>query len=333
MTRYVLRRLVALLGTVLVAVTALFLLLHASSSSPVNSLPPQVAANPEARQAYLEERGLDGSLASQYVGYLGRLARGDLGESVYDGSSVWSAITTSAPVSLQLGLLAAVVAVIPGVAVGVAAARRHGRWPDGVARVGTLLAISVPSYWLAVLCIVLVGERAPDLVPGAGGFRTFSDDPVANLRSLLLPALVLGLSGFAMIARSLRAALIEVYDGDQVRFARAMGTSERDILRRIALRAAAPASITVLGLVVATLVSGTVLIEHVFQIPGMGQLMVTAFGRQDYDLALGTAIVTAVLFLTVNLLVDVAVHALDPRTRTGSGPARRGRRTDVEATA
>lgn len=315
MTRFLLTRLGAMVLTVLAAVTVLFLLLHASTASPVNSLPPQVAADPVARDAFLAERGLDGSLLTQYRRYIGRLARGDLGHSVYDGSPVRDAIATSAPVSLELGLLATVVAVVPGVAVGVTAARNRGRWPDGASRISTLLAISVPSYWLAVLCLVLVGERAPDLLPSAGGFRTFTDNPAANLRSLLLPAVVLGLSGFAMIARSLRTALIEVYDSDQVRFARAMGSSERSILRRIALRAAAPATLTVTGLVIATLASGTVLVEHVFQIPGMGQLMVVAFTHQDYDLALGCAVFTAVLFLTLNLLVDIAVGITDPRTR------------------
>lgn len=321
MSRYLLRRLAAMALTVLVAVTALFLLLHSSSSSPVNSLPPAVAADPEARAAFEEARGLDGSLLDQYGRYLGRLVRGDLGESVYDGSSVWSAIRVSAPVTFQLGAFAAVVAIVPGIAVGIAAGRRHGRWPDSASRLGTLLAISIPSYWLAVLCLVLVGERAPDLVPGAGGFRTFGEDPAANLRALILPSIVLGLSGFAMIARSLRTGLIAAYDSDQVRFARAMGSTERQILRRITLRAAAPSTITVLGLVIATLASGTVLVEHVFQIPGLGQLMVTAFSRQDYDLALGTSIVTALVFLVINLVVDVAVHLLDPRTRRSSAPA------------
>lgn len=333
MSGYVARRVLAMLLTVLAAVTLLFLLLHASSASPVNGLPPQVAADPGARDAFLADRGLDGSLLSQYGRYLGRLARGDLGESAYDGSSVWEAISVSAPVTLELGFMATIVAVVPGVAVGIAAARRHGRWPDGAARVGTLLAISIPSYWLAVLCLVLVGERAPDLLPSAGGFRTFSEDPVGNIRSLLLPALVLGLAGFAMIARALRTALIEAYESDQVRFARAMGASERDILRRVALRAAAPSVVTVVGLVIATLASGTVLVEHVFQIPGIGQLMVMAFTRPDYDLALGTAIFTALVFLVLNLVVDVAIHVLDPRTHRGSVRGRARDRTPDPAVA
>lgn len=315
MTRYLIRRLLILAVTILVAVTAMFGLLHASPSSPVNNLPPAVAADPEIRAAIMAEKGLDQPLVVQYGRYLRDLATGDLGNSLYDGSSVWESIAATAPVSFELGALATLMAVIPGIALGIASARRHGRPFDGASRLVTVLAISVPSYWLAVLCLVMVGERYPDLLPQAGGFTAFRDDPVANLQALVLPALVLGLAAFAMVARSLRTSLVEVYEGDDVRFARAMGMSERHILSRIALRNAAPSTITVAGLIIGGLVSGTVLVENVFQLPGLGQLMVLAFVRQDYPLALGTALATAVIFLGLNLAVDVAVVAFDPRAR------------------
>lgn len=315
MTRYVIRRVLILAVTIVVAVTAMFGLLHASPGSPVNNLPPAVIADPEARAAITAEKGLDQPLAVQYGRYLRDLVTGDLGTSLYDGSSVWAAIASTAPVSFELGAMAVLVAVVPGLALGITSARRHGTKADGISRLVTVLAISVPSYWLAVLCLVVVGERYPDLLPGTGGFTTFSQDPVANLQALLLPAVVLGLAAFAMIARSLRTSLIDVYAGDDVRFARAMGMPEGHILRRIALRNAAPATITVAGLLVGSLVSGTVLVENVFQLPGLGQLMVLAFTRQDYPLAMGTALATAVIFLGLNLVVDLAVFAFDPRAR------------------
>lgn len=293
----------------------MFGLLHASPGSPVNNLPPAVAADPEIRAAVMAEKGLDRPLVDQYGRYLRDLATGDLGSSLYDGSSVAQSIAATAPVSFELGAMATVMAVIPGVALGIASARRHGRRFDGGSRLVTVLAISVPSYWLAVLCLVMVGERYPDLLPRAGGLPSFSTDPGGNLQAIMLPALVLGLSAFAMIARSLRTSLVEVYDGDDVRFARAMGMSERHILTRIALRNAAPSTITVAGLLIGGLISGTVLVENVFQLPGLGQLMVLAFIRQDYPLALGTALATAVIFLGLNLAVDMAVVAFDPRAR------------------
>lgn len=320
LARYAVRRTVALAVTAAVALTVLFGLLQAGPGRETSGLAPSVAADDQARTAVLGRAGLDRPLVEQYRSYVAGLARGDLGTSRYDGSSVSAAIARALPVSLQLGVLAAVVAVGPGVVVGVVAARRHGRPVDGASRLVTLLAISVPSYWLAVLALVLVGERAPDLVPGAGGFTTFAEDPAANLRALLLPALVLGLGGFALVARSVRASLVSVLDGDDVRFARAMGMSEGRILRRIGLRREAPAALTVVGLLVAGLLSGTVLVENVFQVPGLGSLMVTAFTRDDQPLALGTALATAGIFLGLNLVVDLAVAAVDPRARVG-GPS------------
>lgn len=315
MIRYLLRRLLALAVTVLLALTMMFALLHASPGSPVDSMGANVAADPEARAAITEAQGLDRPLIAQYGAYLGGLARGDLGTSIYDGSSVRATIGAAIPVSAELGLLAIGVTLVPGLALGIAAARRHGRPLDGAVRVLTLLAISLPSYWLAVLCLVGVGARYPDLLPSAGGFIPFSEDPVANLKVMILPAIVVGLAGFAIVARSVRAALVDAYGTDEVLFGRASGLPERDVTRRLALRRAAPPSLAVLGLVVGGLLTGTVLVENVFQLPGMGQLMVTAFTRDDYPLALGTALVTAVVLLTVNLVVDVTLHLLDPRTR------------------
>ncbi|HWJ98316.1 MAG TPA: ABC transporter permease [Acidimicrobiales bacterium] len=315
MIPYLLRRVAALAVTVLLALTMMFFLLHASPGSPVDSMGAQVAADPAAREAITESQGLDRPLLEQYGSYLGGLVRGDLGTSIYDGSSVRTTIATAAPVSAELGLLAIAVTVIPGLAAGIVAARRHGRAADGVVRVITLVAVSLPSYWLAVLCLIWIGERYPDLLPNAGGFVSFSEDPIANLQVMVLPAIVVGLSGFAIVARSVRSALVEAHGTDEVRFGRAAGLSERDVTRKLALRRAAPPSLAVAGLVVGGLLTGTVLVENVFQIPGLGSLMVTAFTRDDYPLALGCALVTAVVLLSVNLAVDVVLHLLDPRTR------------------
>lgn len=315
MIRFALHRAAVLLVTVVAAVSVLFVVLHASPGSPVTNLAPSVAADPEARAAVAADAGLDRPLVAQYASFWGSLARLDLGTSLYDGSSVSGSIADAAPVSFQLGLMAAVVALVPGVLAGVVAARRHGRPADALVRVVTVVAISVPSYWLAVLCLVAVGERWPDLVPGAGGYTPFTEDPLGSLRAMLLPAVVLGVGGFAMVARSVRTALLAVLDGDDVHFARSMGMAEHQVLGRIALRAVAPSTVTVVGLLLGGLVSGTLLVENVFALPGLGQLMVTAFTRGDHPLALAAALVTAVVFLGLNLVVDVAVVALDPRAR------------------
>lgn len=316
MTRYLIRRLVGFAAMLVVALSGLFLLLHALPSGGTYGLAPTVAANPDARAAAAEAQGLDRPLVEQYVDHMGGLVSGDLGRSFADGSSVSEAVAAAVPVSLGLGILAALLGVIPGFVLGAVAALRPRGAADGAIRVGTLLAVSVPSYWLAVLALVFVGERWPDLVPQAGGLVRFSEDPVANIRGLVLPAIVLGLGALGMVARTTRTALLEVLSADDVRFARAMGMSDREVLRRVALRNAAPTGVTVIGLVIAGLLSGTVLVENVFQLPGLGQLMVNAFGRMDHPLAMGAAAVTAIIFLGLNLVVDLLLAMVDPRART-----------------
>lgn len=323
MTGFVLRRLAGFMVTLLVGLSLLFVLLHALPGGEAAGLAPSVAADPGARAAVAEAQGLDRPLREQYVDHIGGLLTGDLGTSLSDGSPVADAVGTAVPVSLQLGLFAALLGVVPGLVAGAAAALRPHAPADGGVRVVALLAVSIPSYWLAVLLLVQVGDRWPDLVPQAGGFVTFGEDPVVNLRALLLPALVLGVGTFGVVARTTRTALVEVLAGDDVRFARAMGLSERHVLTHVALRNAAPTAVTVAGLVVAGLLAGTVLVENVFQLPGLGQLLVASFGRHDYPVAVAAASVTAVAYLGLNLVVDLALHALDPRTRTGATTATR----------
>lgn len=319
MIAYTLRRVGALVLTALVALTAMFGLLHASPASPLNDLPPVVAADDAARQLHEDRLGLGDPLVNQYGRYLRSLAQGDLGVSLYDGSSVSGALRSAAPASLELGAMATLVAVIPGAVLAYLGARRVGRPLDLLTRTVTVLAISVPSYWLAILALVVVGERAPDLLPDSGAFVTLTEDPIANLRVMVIPAIVLGLGGTAMVARAIRTALVETAGRDDVRFARAMGMPEGQILRRVALRHIAPTSVTVVTLVVAGLMSGTVLVENVFKIPGLGHLMVLAFTRGDYPVALGAALFTAVIFLSLNLVADIIVQILDPRVRGGRG--------------
>ncbi|MCF2526083.1 ABC transporter permease [Yinghuangia soli] len=315
MATYILRRAIGVLVVMFSVVTAMFLLLHASPVSPVNQLAPQVAADPVARAAVEHKMGLDRPLVVQYFDYIGGLLTGDFGVSLYDGSSVADQIGRALPVSLELGLLAALLAVVPAVGLGTWSALRQGRAVDQVTRVVTVVAMSLPGYWLAVVLLVMVDN--PDFLPGAGGYIEFSEDPVRNLQVLLLPALVLGLAAFAMITRSLRGGLVEAYASDHVAFARAMGSSRTEVLRRVALRGAVVPTLTVAGVLIGGLLSGTVLVENVFQIPGLGQLMVTAFQRQDYQLALGGCVATAAIFLVLNLVVDLLYLVVDPRTRQG----------------
>jgi peptide/nickel transport system permease protein len=313
--RFLLRRGASVLLVLFLMISAMFVLLRLAPGSPVNSLPPAVAADPTARAAYEAALGLDQPLLVQYLDYLRGLATGDLGTSLYDGTSVSAQIASHLPVSLELGLLAAIFAMIPGFLLGAWTALHHGDRVDGSARILTILSLSLPAYWLAVVSLVVVGQQFPQFLPSAGGFVPFQEDPVANLQVMVLPALVLGLSTFALVARSLRASLVDVLGSDYVTFARGMGMTRRQLLRKVAVRNAVIPTLTIMGVLLAGLVSGTVLVESVYQIPGLGQLMVTAFLRQDYPLALGASITTGALFLLLNLVVDTLYYVVDPRVR------------------
>ncbi|HVX22084.1 MAG TPA: ABC transporter permease [Acidimicrobiales bacterium] len=320
MLGFVLRRLAAMAAVLFVLATVLFFLLHLSPDSPVNSLAPSVAASPAAKAAFLHRYGLDRSLWVQYVDYLGDTATGRFGRSIFDGSSVWGDVAGHLPVSIELGLSAGLLAVVPGVAFGAWLASAGGRAVDVAGRVLTVVALSVPSYWLAVVLMVLLGSRLPALFPQVGGYVPFTEDPAANLEGIVLPAVLVALPAFALVARSARVAVAEVLASDYVAFARGMGMTDRQVLWRVGLRNALVPVLTVMGVVVAGMMAGAVLVEDVFGIPGIGNLLVGAFGRKDYPLALGATLVTALIFLVLNLLVDVGCRLADPRTARDRAP-------------
>lgn len=315
MLRFLLKRIVSLLLVMFLLVSAMFIALHLAPTSPVNSLPAAVAADPVARAAYEAKLGLNQPLIVQYLTYLKDLLTGNMGVSLYDDTSVSSQIASHLPVSLELGGLAALFSMLPGFLLGAWTALHRGDKIDSSARIFTVLSLSLPAYWLAVVSLVVVGQAFPQLLPSAGGYVPFLDDPAANLQVMILPALVLGLSTFALVARSLRASLVDVLGSDYVSFARGMGMSQYRLMGRVAVRNAVIPTLTIMGVLLGGLISGTVLIEGVFQIPGLGQLMVTSFLRADYPLALGCSIATAFIFLLLNLVVDTLYYVVDPRVR------------------
>jgi peptide/nickel transport system permease protein len=320
--RFVLRRIAAMIVVLFVVISVLDILLHAAPTGPLSSLSPTVVAVPAVRKAIEHRLGLDQSLFSQWWHYLANLVTGDWGHSIFDGSSVGKAITSHAPVSFELGLLATIFSVIPGIGLGAWAALKHGAARDSAVRIGSVVALSLPIYWVSVLALIVVGQRFPSLVPSTSGFTHFTDGPMANLQVMLLPSLILALPTFALIARSTRAALVEVLSYDYVLFARGMGMSDWEILRRIGVRNAMLPTLTIIGVLLSELITGTIIIENVFQLPGMGELMVTAFVRTDYPMALGTTIVAASSVLLLNLIVDLMYFWVDPRLRPSAARER-----------
>ncbi|MFI0349101.1 ABC transporter permease [Actinomadura sp. 9N407] len=267
----------------------------------------------EGRAAVAERLGLNASLPEQYARYLRRILAGDLGESVFSGQPVWTSLTQRVPVSLELAALSGGVWMTIGAVAGCLAALRRGSFFDGFLRVFSVIALSVPSFWLGLAFVLVFGVYITGVFPV--GYVPPGDGPGPHLASMVLPSFVLGLPAFAVVARTLRGSLLEVLDRDYVSFATSMGMRRRFIVRKVALRNAAIPTVTVVGLMLGMLLSGAILIENVFGIPGLGQLMVDSFRRQDYPVAAGCCLAVAVLYLITNLLVDLAQMAIDPRIR------------------
>jgi peptide/nickel transport system permease protein len=227
---------------------------------------------------------------------------------------VWGLVLAAAPSTIELTLLAVFVSSLVAVGLGMAAASRRGGRRDTAIRVGTVIAISIPNFWLALLLVLLFGLWVPGVFPSSG-WVSLGSDPWQNLLHAALPAFVLGLPNLAIVTRTLRVSMLEALDSDYVRFGRSRGLGEPRLLRSLALPNAVIPTTTVIGLAVGLLISGTVIVENVFSIPGVGRLMVSSFQQKDYPVAIGATLFTAVAFIIVNLIVDMLYAVLNPRIK------------------
>lgn len=314
MVRYVLRRLIGSVAVFYLVATVVFAMIHAAPGDAATTL-GGAFASPSQTAALRAQLGLDKPLLVQYGTYLDQLTHWDLGRSSINQQSVGELIVERLGPTLELAAAAAVFAILVGAALGTIAAARAGSWVDTVVRVGSVIGISLPQFWLGLILLIVFGVWFPDILP-AGGWIPWSQSPTDNLLHLVLPAFVLGLGTLCVIARTIRASMLDVLRRDPVRYARSMGLSPRRVIGSIALPSAAIPTTTVVGLLVGFLVGGAVVVETVFSIPGIGQQLVQAFANRDVPLGLGTTLVIAAFFLLVNFLVDVAHACLDPRIRT-----------------
>jgi peptide/nickel transport system permease protein len=312
----ILRKAGAALVVALVASILVFIGLRALPGDPATALAEE-GADPAAIAAIRHEYLLDRPLPVQYARWISRVVQGDLGVDRRE-LPVGHTIVSSLPRTLELAALSLLVAVLVGIPAGVLAAVRRERLFDHVARAGALLALSVPSFWLGLL---LITWFAVDLnwLP-AIGYASLRH-PVANLRHLVLPCVVLGSAFAGVLVRQTRSSLLDVLDADYVRTARAKGLRERRVVVRHALRAGLLTVVTILALDLGTLISGAVVTETIFGIPGLGHLSIDAIESRDYPLIQGIVLVTAVTYVLVNLLADVAYSLLDPRIRLGQARA------------
>ncbi|MDR7555234.1 MAG: ABC transporter permease [Armatimonadota bacterium] len=303
------RRLILSVTALLGVVSVVFVLLHASGD-PVTLLVSQDATREDMeriRRAY----GLDQPLGVQYLRYLARVARGDLGYSFRQGLPVAELIVERLRATFELALAGLAVAVGTGVTLGLVAAARRGSLWDTAAMTAALVGTSVPSFWLGLLLIIAFGVHLGWLpISGYG-----------SLAHLLMPAVVLGGFYGAQISRLTRASLLEVLAQDYVRTARAKGLSSRAVLVRHGLRNALLPILTVLGMDFGRMLGGAVIVESIFAWPGMGRLAVQAVLARDFPVVQGVTIVGAAVFLTVNFVIDLLYGWVDPRLRATTARA------------
>jgi peptide/nickel transport system permease protein len=309
---YLVRRLVAVLPVLAVVVTIVFLLIHLIPGDPVSvMLGPD--ATPTQIEATRQALGLNRPIWEQLLGFYGRVLTGDLGQSYFLDRPVSRALWERAEPTLMLMLCSLFVAVAIGVPSGtIAAAHRGSAWDRGLMMV-SLLGVCIPGFWLSLNFIYFFAVRLGWL-PAAGYVSIFAD-PVAGLRYMVLPAFSLGFNQSALIARISRSCMLEVLQQDYIRTARAKGLSQRAVTWVHAFRNALVPVVTVIGITTAVLIGGAVVTEIVFNIPGLGRLIISAILRRDYPVVQGVVLVTATAYVLINLGVDLLYALIDPRIR------------------
>lgn len=317
MQTYILRRLLATIPVLGVVALFTFALLRVIPGDPAAVIAGQEATDEQVEQIRTR-LGLDRSLPVQLGAWIKQLARGDLGESIRSNIPVTTLLKRRVEPTLAMAILTEIIAIAIAVPMGILAAWRSNTWLDRGVMVFAAVGFSMPVFWLGFILIWIFGLWAfgmdKPLLPVAG-YTPFSEDFVSFLKHLVLPSTTLGLVLIALIARMTRASMLEILKEDYVRTARAKGLTENTVLIRHALRNASLPIITVIGLGVAALLSGAVVTESVFAIPGMGRLAVEAIAARDYPVIQGLIIVIATVYVFINLAVDIAYGYLDPRIR------------------
>ncbi|MDQ3541129.1 MAG: ABC transporter permease [Chloroflexota bacterium] len=311
---FILRRVFLMIPVLLGVTLVTFIIVRSIPGDPVEVLlGADRRSTPEQIEAIRQSYGLDQPLPVQYVKWLGHVVQGDLGQSLRTKRPLTEELQLRLPVTMQLTLFAGILASIPALLVGVLAALKRNTGVDYLATVVTLIGVSVPTFLLATLLVLLFSFKLQILPPI--GYRTFGDDPVQNLKTMILPSVSLGLPLAAVLMRITRSSVREVMGQDYVRTARAKGLPRRRVLTRHVLPNAGIPILTVAGIQVANLLGGTVIVEQIFGLPGVGRYVYEAIANRDYPVVQSVTLVLAFLFVLVSLVVDVLYAVLDPRLR------------------
>jgi peptide/nickel transport system permease protein len=312
MISVLIRRLGSAIPILLIVTLITFGMIHMIPGDPAAAI-AGVSATPDEVAQIRHNLGLDQPLAIQLVHWYANLLHGDLGTSLLLGQPVLYAVAIRLPVTIGLSAYALVITLVLGLFSGIIAALRHNTWIDQAAMVFAMFGISVPNFYLGLLMIIVF---AVDLgwVP-TGGYVAFADDPWGWFVSMTLPAISLALLLIGLLARITRSTMLEVLRQDYIRTARAKGLPQRKIVIKHALSNALIPIVTVIGIIVSLLISGSVVTETLFSIPGMGQLLTQAVLNRDYPMVQGGLLIVTALLVLVNIGVDVLYAFLDPRVR------------------
>lgn len=309
---FLFKRLITLVPVLLIVGTIVFGLVHLTPGDPASYM-----LGPDATQADIirlrKGLGLEDPLPVQYGRFLGKAVTGNLGESIFLRQPVTTAIMDRIEPTALLTAYAAIIAVNIGLLLGIFAAAHRNSFLDQGLMFIAVLGVSIPSFWLGLNLIMVLGVKY-QIFPIAG-YKTFAQVGFGVFKYLTMPALSLGLIEAALIARMTRASMLEVFRQDYVRTARAKGLMERVVIFRHALRNAAIPIVTVIGNTVAILMGGAVVTETVFNIPGLGRLMIQSVARRDYPMIQGAVLFVAVVYVLINLTVDLIYTVVDPRIR------------------
>ncbi|MCH2465848.1 MAG: ABC transporter permease [Gemmatimonadetes bacterium] len=313
MQGYIVRRILLIIPTLFFLGTILFFMFQAMPGDIAATLlaGPESAASPEAMEKLRNELGLNDPLAVQYLRWLGKIAQGDLGYSAYFNQSVWDAIKPKIEVTVTLALLGVVIALVMAVPAGVFSALYRGSMFDQYVRAISALGMAVPAFWLGII-VLLVLSRNLGYAPPALHSSIF-DDPINSLQRFMLPALILGFRSAAVISRMIRSMMLEVLNEDYVRTAWSKGLLPRVVIVKHALRNALLPVVTMLGMLFASLIDGAVVLETVFNLPGIGLHVIESVRGRDATMVLGMVLLIGVFMMIWILLIDLSYKVLDPR--------------------
>jgi len=310
------QRILILIATLLLVSGAIFIVLHVIPGDPAQLI-LGIHATPETLHELRHRLALDLPLPVQYVKWIGELVRGDLGRSITYDIPIASLILSRLEVTVPLAILSILFAIIFSIPLGVYAARHRNRPGDYGVMVFSQIGLAVPAFWAGILFILLFAVELRWFA--AGGFQPWTETPWGAFKSLLLPALSLGLIRAAVLTRLTRSSMLEVLGEDYIRTARSKGLTEKMVVYKHAFRNALIPVVTLVGLQMGELLAGAIVIENVFNLPGLGRLIFLAIGQRDLPVVQGGSLLIAFLIVVINFSVDAIYGIVDPRTRAGNG--------------